>query len=51
LKINVQDIVTESGQIQIESVPQYTIGKKDWAKDATGEGGEDRNIVYEIEFG
>jgi hypothetical protein len=34
LKINVQDIVLENGEIQIESVPQYTIGKKDWSKDS-----------------
>jgi DNA-directed RNA polymerase II subunit RPB2 len=27
LKFNVQDIVTENGEIQIEEQPQYTVGK------------------------
>jgi len=43
LKFNVQDIVLENGEIQIEEVPQYTTGKKQWDSD--------KNIVYEVKFG
>lgn len=42
LKFNVQDIVTENGEIQIEEVPQYTTGKKQWDTD--------KNIVFEVKF-
>ena len=37
-----QEIVTENGEIQIEEVPQYTTGKKQWDTD--------KNIVYEVKF-
>ena len=37
-----QEIVTENGEIQIEEVPQYTTGKKQWDSD--------KNMVYEVKF-
>jgi DNA-directed RNA polymerase II subunit RPB2 len=42
LKFNVQDIISENGEIQIEEVPQFTTAKKQW--DAN------QSIVYEVKF-
>jgi DNA-directed RNA polymerase II subunit RPB2 len=42
LKQNVQEIVSENGENQIEEVPQYLTGKKQFDSD--------KNIVYEVKF-
>ena len=43
LKFNVQDIISENGEVQIEEVPQFTTTKKQsWDSS--------RSIVYEVKF-
>ncbi len=42
IRYQVQDIISENGEIQIEEVPQYTTGKK--------QSDSSKSIVHEVKF-